>query len=201
MKNLGYRLRNKLFRIGLPVSIPDIAQDGSRLLAAAKWGTSNLIWLERSLSLGAEVLRAVRQVSPASLIVGFSPDDMNGRHNQSQQFLAALPFYDVFLTTKSYNVAELQALGCPEVIFVGNGYDPTAFRPVPVTTKDREKLGGDIGFIGSFEEERAEMMYFLAMNGLEVRVWGEGWHRMRQRHAFPDQPAKAETGKSTALWR
>lgn len=86
------------------------------------------------------------------------------------------------MQSNSDNVTELQALGCPEVLFVGNGYDPAFFRPVPVTEEEHERLGGDIGFIGSYEEERAAMMYYLAENGLRIRVWGEGWSRMKQRH-------------------
>ena len=182
LKNLSYRVRSQLFRSGLPVYLPDIAQDESRLLAAASDGAWELIWLERCLSLGAEALRAVRRASPEAIIVGFSPDDMYGRHNQSRQFLEALPFYDVYLTTKSYNIEELQGLGCPKVVLVGNGYDPEAFRPVPVNAEDHERLGGSIGFIGSYEAERGEMMYYLAANGLEVRVWGDGWNRMKPRH-------------------
>jgi len=181
-ESLGYRLRNRLFRTGLPVALPDIALDGPRLIRAVQQTDWDVLWLEKTLTLDAEVLKEVRQLSPELLIIGFSPDDMFGRHNQSQQFLEALRLYDVYLTTKSYNVVELQRLGCPKVLFVGNGYDPTAFRLVSVSMEDRERLGGDIGFIGSYEEERAAMMHYLAVNGLTVRIWGEGWNRMKRRH-------------------
>lgn len=181
-KRLNYRFRNQIFRRRLPVSIPDITHLGPRLLAAVRGGTWDLIWLEKALTLDVDLLKKVHQASPEALVVGFSPDDMFGRHNQSQQFLEALSYYDCFLTTKSYNVTELQGLGCPEVLFVGNGYDPASFRPVPVTEEEQKRFGGDIGFIGSYEEERAAMIYYLAENGLKIRVWGEGWNRMTQRH-------------------
>ncbi|MFZ1548064.1 MAG: glycosyltransferase, partial [Candidatus Nitrotoga sp.] len=109
-------------------------------------------------------------------------DDMAGRHNQSTQFVRGLRFYDVFLTTKTYNVFELQKLGCPDVRYIGNGYDPATFRPVAVSADDERRLGGEIGFIGSYEQARSEMLYLLASSGLNIRVWGGGWHRAVRSH-------------------
>lgn len=34
-----------------------------------------------------------------------------------------------------------------------------------------------MGFIGTYERERAESMLYLAKNGVPVRVWGEGWNK------------------------
>ncbi len=179
---LGQRILNRLFRYGLPVPLLDSASVGPRLLTAVSHETYDIIWLEKVLTLNREVLAGVRHCSPATLIVGFSPDDMAGRHNQSQQFLDTLPLHDLYLTTKTYNVNELQELGCPEVVFIGNGYDPASFRPFPVTPRDECLLGGDIGFIGTYESDRAEMLHFLATNGLHVRVWGDGWVHMKRSH-------------------
>lgn len=180
--DIKWRLSGRLFRHGLAVSMPDPAGDNTRLLSTARQGHWDLIWLDKALTIHRETLEKVVRYNPTARIVGFSPDDMSARHSQSQQFLEALPAYDFFITTKSYNVAELRNLGCHEVIFVGNGFDPKAFRPMPVSSEDRVRLGGDVGFIGSFERERAATMYYLATQGTQVRVWGDGWHKMRRRH-------------------
>ena len=177
---LGQRIQFRLFRHRLPVPLSDPARDNARLLAAVQKGPWDVIWLEKALTINRQTLRAVRDQCPTSRIVGFSPDDMNARHNQSQQFLEALPHYDCFITTKTYNVDELGKLGCPKVVFVDNGFDPDTFRPLPYTEDDQRRLGGDVGFIGSFEEQRAEAMAYLAQNGVAVRVWGGGWHRYRK---------------------
>lgn len=181
-KTLGQRVCNRLFRHGLPVSLPDLAGDNARLSAAAKQEHWDIIWLEKALSISSETLVRIRQHCPVAKIVGFSPDDMNGRHNQSQQFLKALRLYDCFLTTKSYNVKELDSLGCPNVVFVGNGFDPETFRPLPVSPEDRARFGGDVGFIGTYEHERAELLFYLARQGVRVRGWGNNWDKMPWRH-------------------
>ncbi len=176
---LNFRLRHRLFRAGLPLALPDLTNLNARLLSALAHETYEILWLERELSLSPGVLSHVRSHYPRTLIVGFSPDDMNGRHNQSLQFLRSLPLIDVYLTTKTYNVAELMALGCPGAVFVGNGYDPATFRPLPMSAHDNRYLGGDVGFIGTYEPDRAASIHFLASQGISVRVWGNGWERMR----------------------
>lgn len=180
--SLRRRLQNRMFLRGFPVPLPDLGADGTRLLAALAHRPPDLIWLEKSLTVGPKVLREARKVCPSTRIIGFSPDDMHGRHNQSRQFLAALPFYDCFITTKRPNVGELRALGCPRVVLVGNGFDPEAFRPMAIAPEDIRRLGGDVGFIGTYERERAELMLYLARSGIRVRIWGGSWHRMRHSH-------------------
>lgn len=176
------RARSWLFRHGLPVRLPDDGADAARLLALAGAQPWDIIWLEKALTIGPETMTRLRRDCPAALLLGFSPDDMHARHNQSQQFRASLPHYDAFLTNKSYNVAELKELGCRHVVFIGNGFDPASFRPLPVAQADIERLGGDVGFIGSYERDRAQAMLALARAGIAVRVWGNGWERMREQH-------------------
>ena len=102
--------------------------------------------------------------------------------------LEHLQWYDVFFTTKSYNVTELLDLGCRRVVFTGNGYDPSAFRPISTTANEIAQHGGDVGFIGTYEHERAEAMRFLAESGIPLRVWGDGWKPMQ----YPPSRMKIE---------
>jgi len=52
-----------------------------------------------------------------------------------------------------------------------------------VTPGMRERFGGPVGFIGSYEEERASFLHYLAKQGIPVRVWGGiSWKRCRFRH-------------------
>ena len=182
LQSLLYRVRNKAFRWGFPVPLPDFTDHRGRLLAGASGGDWDVVWLERAITVGEDTLLALRASCPRAVILGFALDDMNARHNQSAQFLQALPHYDWFLTSKSYNVAELRERGCPKVLFVPNAYDPASFRPVDVGPDDQARLGGDVGFIGTYESERAQSLQFLAEQGFHVRVWGSAWSGFRGRH-------------------
>jgi spore maturation protein CgeB len=182
LSRLRLRVHNRLFQRGLHLTLPDPTHSERRALDAGRLGHFDIIWLEKALTIGPAVVRSLRTVCPRAKVVGFAADDMCRRHNQSQQFIDALPHYDHFITTKASTVAELEALGARHVLVVGNGYDPEAFRPLPVTAADAKRLGGDIGFIGSFEAERASAMLGLARAGLAVRVWGDGWGALGGQH-------------------
>ncbi len=183
-RRMEFRLRNRLFRMGLPMPLPDRAGLNRALISLSianspiRW-----IWLDKPLLIQPATIRNIRARCSGVTVAAFSPDDMGQRHNQSQTFLELLPELDVFVTTKSYNVPELQALGCSRVLFMDNGYDPETHHPVPVTSEMRERLGGPVGFIGSYEEERAAFLLYLAAQGIPVRVWGGiSWRRCRFRH-------------------
>ena len=113
---MSERVKGKLFRSGLPVPLADITAVSARLVRAATEHEWDVLWMDKVLVVSAHSLRRFKGVTPRTLMVGYSPDDMNARHNQSQQYLESLPLYDIFVTTKSYNVGELKALGCPRAL-------------------------------------------------------------------------------------
>ena len=171
-----HRVSGKLFRLGLDTFGPrDRNGENYSLLRLFRNSEWDVLWIDKGTTIEAETFREVRHLQPRCRIVGYSPDDMYGRHNQSRPFLQSLRLYDVYFTTKSYGVRELESMGAKEVHFVGNAYDSFTHRPVAVGDNDRERFGGRVGFIGAYEEERYRSMEFLAANGVPVRVWGPKW--------------------------
>jgi hypothetical protein len=143
----------------------------------------DLVWIDKGLSISPETLKQVRAHNVQ--LVHYSPDDMSGQHNQTRQFRRSIPIYDLHVTTKSFNVPERKGMGARDVLFLNNAYCPETHRPIPLTSEDRARYGGPVGFIGSFEEERAEALWFLVTNGIPVRVWGAGWQIWAKRHQHP----------------
>ena len=161
----------------------DWAGANGQIRRAVKEQEFDLVWIDKGLTVSQSTLKDVRERLPRCKVVGYSPDDMTYPANQSRSFIAGLPLYDIYFTTKSYGVAEIKALGCPRVEFVGNAYDPNTHHPLPVSPEDRARLGGSVGFIGQWEEERVQFLTHLGQNGIEVRVWGLTWERCRARHS------------------
>lgn len=155
----------------------DLAGANQRICQLIKKSFFDLIWLDKGLTIAPKTLRFVRQISPKTIIAGYSPDDMSQKHNQSRVFLRGIRLYHVFFTTKSYGVKELEALGLPRVVFVGNAYDSNTHRPMKISEEEKKQFGGPVGFIGDFEIERAQFMYYLAQHGISVRIWGPNWDR------------------------
>lgn len=176
------RLVVRAYRHGSPVQpgYRDWADTNRALLTACRSGHWDLVWIEKGLTIEPATLASIGN-DGRTRIVGYSPDDMLGRHNHSRQFLQGLPSYHAFFTTKSYNVAELKGLGCPAVFFIDNAFDPKTHRPVTLTPSQKQMLGGDVGFVGSFEQDRAESMRLLVRAGINVRVYGGNWMRAGRR--------------------
>lgn len=155
-------------RFGWPL---DVTQASKSLVSAVRDVCPHVVWLDKALTIRPAALAAIKEAAPAARLLGYSPDDMYARHNQSRRFLASLPYYDCFFTTKSYGVAELKRLGVRQVVFVGNAYDPATHAPVELSAAERVKLGGAVGFVGAWEPERARSMEHLASRGVPVRWW------------------------------
>ena len=157
---------------------PDFYLANSRLLKLAERSTFDIVWIDKGLWLRPRTLRRLRQLQPNARFIAHSCDDMINPENQSARYLEGVPLYDLHVTTKSYNISELEALGARSAIFLDNSYDPEVHRPVEPTAEERERLGAEVGFIGGYEDDRAQMMLRLAQAGIPVTVRGPEWGRM-----------------------
>ena len=146
----------------------------------------DVLWVDKAPSVRDSTLRriAARPRGDRPALVFHSDDDMFARHNQTGWFRRALPLYDLVVTAKSFNQrpGELPALGARCVLYVPQAFDPEFHRPVDVDDDDRRALGGEVGFVGTFEQDRADRMLHLADHGIVVRVFGNGWSRLVGHH-------------------
>lgn len=161
----------------------DKTRINGRLIDAAKDLVPHIVWIEKGNMIRPSTLRELRRVVPDSAIVSYSEDDMFLAHNRTRAYVKCLPLYDCVFTTKAPNVepAELPALGARRIVAVDKAYDPHVHFPVEVSQKDAARYGADVGFVGSYEHERARSLAYLAANGIAVRVWGNGWDACRDR--------------------
>jgi hypothetical protein len=181
-RRLHRRLSNKLFNYGFPSQLSGGEGVRRALIRKSLDRHWEILWLEKALDIDSHTISMFKERCPDCLIIGFSPDDMYARHCQSQHFLDSIHLYDRYITTKSFNLDELRRLGCPKSIFMANGYDSSAFRPIEPTSFEKVALGGDIGFIGSYETDRSNQIRYLAHQGFSVRVWGDGWQKISPAH-------------------
>ena len=172
--SLFNRIVKRLFVYGISFPFIDTSKVNKRILDEARNNRYDIIWIDKGIIIKKSTLIKLKRINPDIRIVGYSPDEMTKIHNQSYEFLQSLPYYDFYITTKSYAVNDLKKLGAKEVIFVDNAYEEKFHFPHLLTESEKKRLGGDVGFIGMWEERRAESILFLAKNGVNVRVWGGG---------------------------
>lgn len=142
----------------------------------------DVVWIEKGNTIKPSVLRAIKKKMPKAVLVSCSEDDMYASHNRSWHYTKGLSLYDVVFTTKKYNCTELKKIGAREVVLFLDAYDEEVHRPMKLTAEERMRYGSEVGFIGTHEEDRAKQVYALAMKGIEVVVWGNGWEKWRGKH-------------------
>ncbi len=183
-----------LHRLGRP---RDKGRLNERLLATVHEFSPELIFVDSTRMLTPATLRHTREVSGAP-VVFYSPDDMSARHNSSRQLEACDSEWDIFFTTKTFNVPELRARGVRYPMLVGNAFDPKTHHPL---TKD--EVGADFErfdavFVGTREEARERSMNSLAEAGVSVAIYGNGWSAARLHPSITLGPA-AYAGEYTRV--
>ena len=176
--SLAYRIAHK---IGYELDTMGINR---RLVAAAREFEPDIAWIEKGNMIRPGTLRALKRARPDLRLVAYSDDDMYLAHNRSRHYAAGLSRYDCVFTTKAANAepGELQSLGARRVVLVDKAFDPRQHYPMNLDDDESRAYGADVGFIGSYEAERGDLLLHLASNGIPVRVWGNGWENMRTRH-------------------
>lgn len=153
----------------------DLHNANAEILKATRQDHFDVCWIDKGTTIRPETLIEASERNTSMVIVSYSPDDMTIRPNRSSAFVKCLPYFDLHFTTKQHNIEKLKLMGARKVELVGNAYAPEVHRPMPNTAEDRIKLGGKVGFIGDYEQERAATIEYLGMDGIEVRVWGPNW--------------------------
>ncbi len=180
---IWFRIANKFFNWGLPIKLPDISNCNKQIIALLDKINYDVIWIDKGLLVKAKTLKYIKEKYPETKIVSYSPDNMALRHNQSQQYLNCIPLYDNIFTNKSYILEDMKNLGANHIQFVNNSYESSFHYPRTVTENERIELGGDVGFVGAWEEERADSILYLAEHGIKVRVFGGGkWLQYKNRY-------------------
>lgn len=176
--NLWFRIAYHLFLYGLPVRLPDLNKVNKGICKKIDSHKYDIIWIDKGVTINPETLMYIKEKSPNTKIISYSPDNMALRHNQSQQYLECIPLYDYIITNKSYIIEDMKRLGAKNVTFVNNSYSEDFHKSYELTDEERYELGGDVGFIGAWEEERCKSILYLVDHGVKVKVFGDAkWNK------------------------
>lgn len=178
--NLWYRIAYHLFLYGLPIRLPDINKANKEIISKIDRNKYDIVWIDKGVTIYPETLAYIKEKSPNTKIVSYSPDNMALRHNQSQQYIESIPLYDHIITNKSYILEDMKKLGAKDIRFVNNSYSEDFHKPYELTKEEKECLGGDVGFIGNWEKERCQSILYLVDSGIKVKVFGDAkWNKYK----------------------
>jgi spore maturation protein CgeB len=174
--SLWTRIRRKLGYPSDPVGL------NQSLLPTIASYQPDLIWVEKANTIWYKTYQQIKFQFPKLKIVYYSEDDIYVPNNRSIYLRKSLPLFDVVYTTKPRNLKELPSLGVKKLVCIYQAFDRNVHRPIEVSPEEQVIWGADVGFVGTFERDRAEKMLFLAQQGIKVRIWGLNWQSWQQKH-------------------
>ncbi len=141
----------------------------------------DIIFIVKGNDIKIETLKGLRALKKPPIIVGWSMDNIYLNHNRTNELIRTAPYYDYYYTSKKINIVnnELKTMGFKKPRFYHQGYDPSIHLP---ENKSKSFFKGKVVFIGYAENDRFEKMNYLAMNGIEVHIWGNGWKTYIKKH-------------------
>jgi spore maturation protein CgeB len=136
----------------------------------------DLIWVDNKMFLTEGTLIKIKKKLPNSKLINLVTDDANGRYKAFwwRTRKTAKYFHHHFVQRKE-NIDEYYSWGANKVDYCLRSFDPNFHKPVELTEDEKKQFSCNVGFIGSYEEERAEYIAYLIHNGIEVKVIGDGW--------------------------
>jgi spore maturation protein CgeB len=168
-----------LWKLGMPY---DVVGANSAIKKEMSKMEFDLVWIDKGMVIYPSTLNWIKKKFPKCFLIFCSEDDMFAKHNRTSYFDRGISFYDFIFTTKVYNLEELKTIGAKETVLMLDSYDEKNHLPLELSIEDRNTYQSEVGFIGSFEEDRAKKILYLAENGILVNVWGNGWSAWLGKH-------------------
>lgn len=121
----------------------------------------------------------INELSKMTYVVGYSGDNMCRWFNRTRNYIRGLKYYNLLFVTNIPAYREIERYTKAEVIY----FDKRASRSlhVPKFEENAEKIY-EVAFIGSYERQRAQMLYTLAEVGFNIEIWGNGWGKNSFKH-------------------
>ncbi|MBF6558998.1 MAG: glycosyltransferase [Candidatus Binataceae bacterium] len=149
------------------------------LLVRARAFAPDVVLVGKGRYLAPATLAAIKAASGARLI-NWATDDPFNPANGSAALRAAIPLYDLYVSTKRAIVPALRAAGARQVIYQRFGYKPTAHYPqVPVTPAEHARFVCDVAFVGGADADRVPYFERLMreLPGVRLNLYGNYWNR------------------------
>jgi spore maturation protein CgeB len=148
----------------------DVDSENENLVNAVATEMPDVVFVDNSRVITRGTLRKIRRLCDP-LLVYYSPDDIIAAHNLSWTTRLTFSEWDVFFTTKTFNVPELRQCGVRNPVLIGNAFDPDIHRPMTRQEVGEEYEHFDLVFMGTFENERRNTINRLAQAGFRIVVY------------------------------
>lgn len=148
----------------------DVDRENKNLVKAVATEMPDVVFVDNSRVITRSTLGKLRRLCNP-ILVYYSPDDIIAAHNLSWPTRLTFSEWDLFFTTKTFNVPELKHRGVRNPVLIGNAFDLNIHRPMVREEVGEEYEAFDLVFMGTFENERRNTINRLAQEGFQIVVY------------------------------
>jgi spore maturation protein CgeB len=133
-----------LYRASVILQYPlDLLGINRKLAALSVSQDPDLVWIDKGLDIYPATIRKIKARHPGITVVNFNPDNPFVPASRGWGwFKRCIPLYDFCFVPRQVSVAEYLQAGARRVSRFYWGYLPRLHRPVRVSGRDRQELGG-----------------------------------------------------------
>jgi spore maturation protein CgeB len=135
----------------------------------------DIVWIDKGVWIYDETLMALKRAAQKRFALHYTPDAQFLSH-RSRHFLKCVPQYDLFVTTKPFELEAYQRAGANNTLLILQGYGPQ-FRPDFGSQAVDEALRSDVCFIGHCQRHYIGRLKVVTRVTDGLRIWGPRWPR------------------------
>lgn len=186
LEKLGYQVEGidtyPYLRVGILAGVyhhfsfgPGVFSLNRKIVSTIQKSAYDIIWVDNKPYVTKRTLKFIKKQQPNARIINLLTDDPNGKFRRSWGLIRRTAgYYDEFFVQRQVNIEELKSWGAPKVRICYRSFDPEFHRPITLTEEDSD-FKTRVGFIGSYEDFRADYIADLIKKGIPVTVVGDGW--------------------------
>ena len=166
-----------------------------RILAGIPNRRFDLVLVDGGELVGPSLVRDLKCRFGA--VANYNVDDPYGQRDgrRWKLYLESVPFYDLVVVVRDFNVSEAFARGARSVLRVHRSADEVAHAPRQVTDHAHRKWASEVVFVGTWMPERGPFMARLIELGVPLSIYGGRWQKARE------WPALRSSWRGAALER
>lgn len=155
------------------------------VMAAIAAFRPDVVFVVKGAFLTPRVLAAIARRSKATL-VNYATDDPFNSRASTLEIRKSVPFYDLYVSTRTAILTDLTRAGARKVAWVPFAYDPELHFPeVPRDFVEANVFRSDVAFVGGGDEDRASAFTVLAdRNHADIHLYGGYWTRYPELRRF-----------------
>jgi len=129
-----------------------------------------------------ETLIKIKKENPQTKLFCFNGDNpFNFWHfsNSNDWIIKSIPIYDCYFIWGKFLIEPLKKAGAKKVEYLPFAHDPELHYPVKVNEKEKKFYGSDVAFVGTWDEEREELLNNLL--DYNLKIWGNSWEKANKK--------------------